>query len=119
MKVPLTLGVCFALVTLTAGAQGTPWRQAELTENLMKSLTMHQCMEKTIASLKTDCKSNSCLITLGGISGDCIALAKGDRQEFCNSFEATYLRRYCWSNDLDARSCMFLTYGNAIDCKQK
>ena len=83
----------------------------------MRSITKQQCMEKTIASLKTSCKSDECLKTLGGIAGDCTTWAKGDRQAFCNSFDSAYLVSYCWSNQLDARSCMFLQIGKTIACK--
>lgn len=119
MKALFGLVLSFAFITAIANDNGGPWKQAELTEEYMKALTKQQCMAKTIASLKTDCKSDACLKTLAGISGDCTTWGQGDYQEFCNSFDAAYLKRYCWSNDLDARSCMFLNIGKAVNCKQK
>lgn len=119
MKALLGFAISFALITAIAGDVESPWKQSELTEDYMKSLTKQQCMVKTIASLKTDCKSDACLKTLAGISGDCTTWAQGDLQEFCTSFDASYLQRYCWSNVLDARSCMFLNIGKAVNCKQK
>lgn len=122
-RVYLTLLVSGLLfVTLTqnsaqADESSGEWKQSELTEHFMRSLSKSQCMEKTISSLKSGCASEACLKTLGGISGDCTTWASGDLRDFCVSFDKEYLYKYCWTNKLDARSCMFLALGKAVSCK--
>ncbi|MNC16297.1 hypothetical protein D3C81_1132960 [compost metagenome] len=94
----------------------SPWAKADLSELYMRELSKHQCMEKTIASLKSGCTSDQCLKTLAGISGDCITWAKGDAMEFCTSYRQAYISRYCATNELDARSCILLHIAEPKDC---
>jgi hypothetical protein len=94
------------------------WTQADLTELYMRELSKHQCMEKTIASLKSGCISDQCLKTLAGINGDCIAWAKGDAMEFCTSYKQTYISRYCATNELDARRCVLLHIAEPKNCEK-
>lgn len=111
--------LCVTLIqnSVLADESAIEWKQSELTEHFMRSLSKSQCTEKTIASLKSGCVSEACLKTLAGISGDCTTWASGDLRDFCVSFDKEYLYKYCWMNKLDARSCMFLSLGKAVSCK--
>ena len=100
-----------------AQAAASPWKQDELTERFMRSLSKQQCMAKTVASMKAGCSSEECLKTLSGISGDCVVWGSGDLTEFCATYDREYLSRYCASNDLDARHCIVLHVGKAVHCK--
>lgn len=96
----------------------TPWAETDLTELYMRDLSKHQCMKKTIASLKSGCTSDQCLKTLAGINGDCITWAKGDATEFCASYRQAYISRYCATNELDARRCILLHIAEPKDCER-
>jgi hypothetical protein len=98
---------CF-LGAVTAAPEMSDWKQYELTEHFMRSLTKDQCMQKTIATLKNGCKSAECLKTLAGITGDCQTWGKGDIKVFCASYDTRYFAHYCVSNEVDGRSCWFL-----------
>jgi hypothetical protein len=100
--------------SLTAGA----WKQNELTEQFMRSLTKSQCMTKTVASLKSGCSSADCLKTVGGIVGDCVTWARGDLDPFCASYDREYIVSYCDTRELDAQQCALLRVGKSILCKQ-
>lgn len=116
----LVSGLLFVTLTQNsalADESSSEWTQSELNEQFMRSLSKSQCMEKTIASLKSGCASEECLKTLAGISGDCTTWASGDLRDFCVSFDKEYLHKFCWTNKLDARSCMFLVLGKAVSCK--
>ena len=92
------------------------WKQEELNENFMHSITKHNCMEKTIASSK-NCDSDDCLKTLGGINGDCITWASGSKEEFCFNYNQEYIFKYCATNQLSARQCIILHVGKSVICK--
>lgn len=116
----LVSGLLFITLTqnsVIADESLSEWKQSELTEHFMRSLSKSQCMEKTIASLKSGCASDTCLKNLAGVSGDCTTWASGDLRDFCVSFDKKYLSKYCWTNMLDARSCMFLSLGKTVSCK--
>lgn len=115
----LMLAMAITLLALPVRANDTEgaWKQSQLNEPFMRSLTKHQCMSKTVSSLKAVCKDDSCFTTLAGITGDCTTWAQGSMEEFCSSFESRYLSRYCWTNELDARSCMFLTLSRSVSCR--
>ena len=102
----LILALAAGLVS--AKPSTSPWKQDQLTESYMRSLTNHQCMLKTIASLQSGCSTEQCLKTQAGISGDCITWAKGDLVDFCNAFDREYIARYCATNELNARQCLVI-----------
>lgn len=110
-----------ALISALASAEQTDlfWKQEELTESFMRSLSKHECMKKTIASLKAGCTTEACLKTLAGISGDCTTWASGDHDAFCDSYDREYIAKYCATNELDARRCMLLHIGKSVGCKSK
>jgi hypothetical protein len=113
------LYLCFFLYGLPT-AQSAPqtgaWQQEELNEKFMRSLSKRDCMSKTIASLQSGCRTDSCLKTLAGISGDCTSWATGDRAEFCRSYDRDYIGPYCATNELDARRCVLLHIGKVTVC---
>lgn len=120
-SVALSLSMCFALTCadVAANPRVSEWKQAELRESFMRSLTKAQCMSKMLASLTTGCQSEQCLKTLAGITGDCIEYSRGSLSEFCAGYDREYLSSYCWTNELDARSCQFLQLGKQTACKTK
>lgn len=95
------------------------WKQEELTESFMRAINKHECMRKTIASLKADCTADECIKTLAGITGDCTTLASGDNDEFCSAYDREYIAKYCATNELDARRCLLLHIGKSTICKAK
>lgn len=109
---------CLVPALTLAQVQPTQWRQEELNETYMRTLSKQQCMDKTIASLKAGCATDQCLKTLGGISGDCVTWATGEMQQFCRTYDQAYIAKYCASNELDARRCLILHTGKSVHCKQ-
>jgi hypothetical protein len=95
------------------------WKQEELTESFMRSLSKDECMKKTIASLKAGCTTEACLKTLAGITGDCTTWASGDHDAFCSGYDREYIAKYCATNELDGRRCMLLHVGKSGSCKSK
>ena len=88
-----------------ADPRAAEWKQQELTEEFMRSLTKSQCMTKTIATLNAACSSNECLRNLAGITGDCVTWAAGDMTWFCQGYNREYIGSYCRTNELDANRC--------------
>jgi hypothetical protein len=120
VNLPLLLAMVLAAPALRlawAIDPSGPWAQSELTEEAMSMLTKKECMHKTIAYLKSGCADEACLKTLAGITGDCTTWAKGSIAAYCEAFDKDYLGRYCWTNELDARSCMFLSVSKSVTCK--
>jgi len=66
-----------------ADPHSSAWKQEELNEQFMRSLTKQQCMVKTVADLKAGCTTEQCMKTLGGITGDCVTWATGSIATFC------------------------------------
>jgi hypothetical protein len=93
------------------------WKQSELTEHFMRSLTRPQCMTKTVQSLKSGCSSTQCMQTIGGITGDCLTWARGDLGLFCGSYDREYIGRYCDTHDLDSQKCTVLRVMKDVVCK--
>jgi hypothetical protein len=108
------------LVTSTAFADPSPrisaWKQIELNDAFMRTLTKSQCMTKTIASLG-ECSSRECVKTLAGILGDCATWSSGALRTFCASYDLEYLQSYCSTNELDAQSCMLLKLSKDTLCR--
>jgi hypothetical protein len=96
-------------VLLPAALLGNPridaWKKSELNESYMRTLTKHQCMLKSVGTLKLGCRTRECLLSVGAIIGDCVHWASGDHALFCASFKTEYVGSYCATNDLDARAC--------------
>ena len=114
----LLLGFAILLPTCVMAQHDlTAWKQVELSESFMRSLTKEQCMAKTVASLKDGCSTNECLKTVAGVAGDCVAWAQGDAASFCASYDRNYLAKYCATNELDARRCLVLHTGKSVLCK--
>lgn len=114
---PLFLSI-FALGAI-ADPAASPWSEKDLTEPFMRSISKRQCMEKTVASLKSGCTSDQCLKNLSGVAGDCITWATGDAAEFCSSYTREYISRYCATNELDARRCVLLHVVRPLSCAPK
>src|SRR2546429_4410032 len=114
--------LCIFLLVLPSMAHADPsprisaWKQIELNDKFMRSLTKQQCMTKTIASL-TACSSSECTKALGGVVGDCVVYAAGDLETFCSTYDLEYLRSYCGTNELNSRSCRLLMIGKTTLCK--
>ena len=112
-------GVIFAICLPNSSLADPPkaaWKEKELNERFMRSLSKPQCMNKTIASLKAGCSNQQCLTTMAGVTGDCITWASGEIAEFCRSYERNYLAKYCITNELDARRCYLLHTTKEIFC---
>jgi hypothetical protein len=116
--------VVFALVPMAATAdvvpdiqRSSPWAKNELNEQFMKALTKHQCMDKSVATMKSGCTSDSCLKGVSGIVGDCVTWATGDLAEFCTTYDQKYISKYCITNELDARRCTVLHAAKPVLCK--
>jgi hypothetical protein len=111
---------CIGLTVIRAHAdsRASAWKQEELNEQLMRSLTKSQCMAKTIAALMSGCSSKQCIKTLGGITGDCVSWAIGDISSFCAAFDREYIASYCNTNEMDARQCTLLKITKATFCKE-
>jgi hypothetical protein len=102
----------------TLYAQDDVWRQDQLNETYMRTLTKHVCMEKTIRTLKMVCKGQEqCVKTMAGVVGDCVTWAKGDSAIFCAQYDNRYIGRYCFSNYLDGVGCGFLHSAKDVLCK--
>ena len=89
-------------------ANETAWKQIELTQKFMSSLTKDQCVLKTISSLKVDNPSEKYIKILAGITGDCVTLASGNIESWCKSYSKNYIRNICSKNILDARDCTLI-----------
>ena len=100
-----------------ADPHSSAWKQEELNEQFMRSLTKQQCMVKTVADLKAGCTTEQCMKTLGGITGDCVTWATGSIATFCATYDRDYIARYCVSNELDARRCVFLHVAKPSLCE--
>ena len=96
------------MVFQMAHANETAWKQSELTQGFMESLTKDQCVLKTISSLKVDNPSEMYIQTLAGITGDCVTWASGEMNVFCKSYSKSYIRKICSTNTLDARDCVLI-----------
>jgi hypothetical protein len=92
------------------------WKQEQLSEQFMQSLTKDQCMDKTVLTLKAGCTTEQCIKTMAGVSGDCITWAKGNVESLCATYDREYIGRYCASNELDARRCILLHTIKAVNC---
>lgn len=112
--------VMLALISKPAGGDGnsTVWKQEQLTETYMRSLSKEECMKKTVETLKAGCDSERCMKTMAGVMGDCVTWASGDLKSFCNEYDK-YIGAYCFSNYLDARRCTMLHVGKTSLCEQE
>lgn len=113
LLIALALSVSFAAAS---DEKISPWTQEQLTETFMRSLSKHNCMAKTVSSLKSGCATEQCLKTLAGITGDCTTWASGNQAEFCASYTHKYISRYCASNELNARQCILLHVAKPTGC---
>ena len=105
-------GSCFAAETDSA------WQQVQLNEPFMRSLTKDQCVRKTITTLKSVCKDDSCIKTMGGVVGDCVTWAKGDITRFCETYDVSYNSIFCSAETFDPKRCEFIHIGKRVLCKQ-
>lgn len=57
------LAVMLALISNSADGDGksTVWKQEQLDETYMRSLTKEECVKKTVETLSTGCDSESCI----------------------------------------------------------
>ena len=85
------------------------WQHEQLNEAYMRTLTKELCMKKTIATLsRAGCATQQCLANVGGATGDCLTWAKGDKAEFCASYDSRYVARSCAPGGLDKGRCALL-----------
>ena len=94
------------------------WTQAEMTESYMRQLTKDQCMEKTVNLLKT-CDSQNCVNTMAAVIGDCVTLAEGDMDEFCENYRERYMVKYCLSGELSGMGCAVVETGQGVLCESR
>ena len=118
LSVPPLVGALLlvAISAAYADPRVAPWRDEELNENFMRSLTKSQCMTKTVAALMAGCSSTQCLKSLGGVTGDCVTLARGDTASFCAGYEREYIASYCATKQPDPQICTFLTVAESTLC---
>jgi len=92
----LLLPACLAIPVFSANAADASdvWKPEQLNESYMRSQSKHQCMEKTISTLKFYCKDAACVKNLSGIVGDCVNWASGTNAEFCLNYDKRYVSRY-------------------------
>jgi hypothetical protein len=85
------------------------WQHEQLNETFMRTLTKELCMKKTIATLsRYGCATKQCLVNVGGATADCITWAKGDKAEFCATYDNRYVTRSCGAGGLDQSRCELL-----------
>jgi hypothetical protein len=94
----------------------TEWVQAEFNEPFMRGLKKNQCMYKTVAFIK-ECDSDNCLITMAGVSGDCVTYAAGSNEDFCINYDEKFINTYCLSNKLSSRACKFIEVAKNVHCE--
>jgi len=94
------------------------WKQEQLNKKYMQSISKDKCMSKTISSLKI-CDSQRCLKNMGGVSGDCLVFASGEKDNFCQNYEARYTNTYCPSKDLGDSICRLLYTLENVYCGKK
>jgi len=117
-RLRLLIGLFVSAPMLVHGqADSGPWIQSELTEPFMRALTKSQCMDKSVAALKAGSISDNDLKTLGGITGDCVVWARGQKAAFCKTYAKDYIGRFCVTNALDARSCVLVHMVKDVYCK--
>ena len=120
-KITAFYSLFLALICMTGTVNSAPsykvWRNGQLNEKYMRSISKHDCMIKSIVTLKTVCKQNeSCIQTTGGVLGDCVTWAKGDIETFCNGYDEKYIKRYCTSDYLTEKQCVLINLGNSHWC---
>lgn len=122
-SIVIGLSVIFILSFLRAiihnpGSKTEMWKQEQLNETYMRSLSKDACMAKTINSLKA-CDSELCIKTMAGVTGDCVAYASGEKESFCKNYEGKYIKEYCTSKHLSNSSCTLIYGFNKIYCESK
>jgi hypothetical protein len=116
--------LCLIITIITILTVGTSisaekyevWKQEQLNETYMRSLTKDQCMKKTINTIRDVCKSDNCIKIMAGVSGDCVTWASGDKRSFCKEYRNRYTKTYCLSGELDAKRCMLVYFGETTYC---
>jgi hypothetical protein len=85
------------------------WQHEQLNQTYMRTLTKDVCMKKTIATLsRFGCATQQCRVNVGGATGDCLTWAKGDKAEFCATYDNRYLAKSCGPGGLDKDRCALL-----------
>jgi S1-C subfamily serine protease len=79
-----------ALIALTLAmtgmshGQASPWKQSELNETYMRTLTRSQCVAKLLTTYEKTCGDDrQCLQTIAGAFGDCYAWSRDDVGSMC------------------------------------
>ena len=96
-----------------------PWRQAQLNEAFMRSLSKHQCVLKTIRTLKDKCRDNQCVLMMSGVMGDCVEWGSGDMRALCADYDKKYIARYCGSGYLSMEGCKLLSVHKEVACDRR
>lgn len=100
------------------GSKIEMWKQEQLNEAYMRSLSKDECMAKTIQSLKA-CDSERCIKTMAGVTGDCVTYGSGEKESFCKNYDNKYIKEYCTSKQLSNSSCALIYGFNRIYCEGK
>lgn len=96
-----------AMTGLSYG-QTAPWKQSELNETYMRTLTRSQCVAKLLTTYEKVCGDNSeCLKTIAAAAGDCFAWSKDDVGSMCE-YLPTQVEPACRSNRLSSLQCQLL-----------
>lgn len=91
-----------------AAGTPTPWKQSELNETYMRSITQSKCVGKLIATYEKACKDNvECLKTIAGASGDCFGFSEADVPSMCEYFPSQ-VTPACEAGRLTGLQCMLL-----------
>jgi len=117
-KISQAILIAITFCTSSLNAQGVgEWLTNQLNQSYMESITKSTCVEKSRVSLKGSCGMNEeCVKTLGGVTGDCIAMAQGELALFCESFDR-WRKTACLRNEMDGRSCLFFEITQSSSCK--
>jgi hypothetical protein len=99
-----------------ASQRTSGWRQPELNEAFMRSLSKDECMAKTMTTVGA-CTTNECAKNAAGIVGDCVTWASGSTEAFCKSFQDNYLNRYC--SGKTERQCLIVRSLPPIFCSPR
>lgn len=107
LQIAALASATLAMTTLSYG-QMAPWKQSELNETYMRTLTRSECVAKLLTTYEKVCRDDrECLNTIAGASGDCYAWSKDDVGSMCE-YLPTQVEPACRSNKLSPLQCQLL-----------
>jgi len=107
-SVRVILAIIASVNAASIAAAPTPWKQSELNETYMRSLTRSECVSKTLETFERDCGDDpECLKTISGAFGDCIAWTPNDVGPMC-TYLPTQTKPKCQAGALSPLQCKVL-----------